>query len=140
MSSHHLRDGVKRTSDGNTRRRLWRVPTRRRAMEGNGPAGRVANMQARRCGEGKVGSHFLRGATTLVKQEGPSVTSSLRRVVSCGGAGGGARAAKFAKKLGEPCGGQPRTQECAKCFCCLEPSARTSTSRAGSISCRLTLL
>ena len=28
MSSHHLKDGTRRTSNGNARRRSWRVPTR----------------------------------------------------------------------------------------------------------------
>ena len=87
--SRRLRDGTRRTSDGNVHNRFRRVFMQRGAGDGNDTARRVASTQAmlqRR-------QHWLGQNVCGIRQRhwentrGPSVISWLRRAASCGAAG-----------------------------------------------------
>ena len=128
-SSSRQKDGDGRTSllhprNGEKRQaleawcRCWRARTSWRAMEDTGLATRVADMQATSDGIG--GLRWMRGAP------GDDTADAGEAPVSLPGSGSfvwccrcGARAAKFTKKLGEPCVGQPRSQESARSMCLL---------------------
>ena len=109
-------DGTRKMNDGNVQHRFWRVLMSWGAAGDNGSAKRVTNahlvgLRSRNwCGQNVLGILRRHWEST----RGHSVTSLAQTGSFVWCCRCGARSAKFAKKLGEPCVGHPRSEEYAR--------------------------